>query len=66
MGNQRTSTLTLSSFNFPSIPSPNLAWKSKEEVRRALECSGMEASEFWSERVNVEGMKGYLYPSPQI
>jgi hypothetical protein len=64
MGNQLTSTLTCSPFNFPSIPSPNLAWKLKEGVRRAFECSGMEAGKFWSERVNVEGMKGYLYPSP--
>jgi hypothetical protein len=55
MGNQFTSTLTFSPSNFPSIPSPNLAWKSKEGVRRALECSGIEADENWSEGVNVKG-----------
>jgi hypothetical protein len=55
MGNQLTTTLTCSPFDFPSITSPNLAWKSKEGVRRALECSGIEADENWSEGVNVKG-----------
>jgi hypothetical protein len=41
MRNQLTSTLTCSPFKFPSIPSPNLAWRSKEGVRRAPECLGM-------------------------
>jgi hypothetical protein len=64
MENQLTTTLTCSPFEFPSVSSPNLAWKLKEGVRRALECSGMEAGENWLERVNVKGVKEYSYPNP--
>jgi hypothetical protein len=37
----------------------------KEESKKVLECSRMEAGGKQTERVNMEEVRGYLYPSPQ-
>jgi hypothetical protein len=65
MGNQLTSTLTCSHFNFPSIPTPNLAWKSKEGVGRALESSGRRQVSSSRRELKCRGWGGIYTPSPK-
>ena len=60
IGNQLTSTLSCSPNNFPSIPSPNLTWSQRGVNARVLERSGQKGAWVRLERVNVEGVKGYL------
>jgi len=55
------SSLALS-LALPSISlriSPNLTWKSRRELKKALGSSEMKTSECGSERVAVEEVKGY-------